>query len=247
MIAQGVRYQRPILPRHHPSSLFDRHLSVVSSRAEEPSSNQILRAIGDHVPSPDTRGTLTSSSVSRFGASDFPVRPGSADSKAPTTSSAPHVTSCNRDASETAQLRSTENASNGPSRYQCQWEVVKNGPCGEWIEGGSKEIWAHVRTCHGLKGHYGGRCQCKWGGCLEPLNVSSLHRHLAKHLDIKWRCSKCNAISARHDCVRKHIRENKECHGAEAVNAVPSLVSGRTLGMSTEQVVAGASTTSLNW
>ncbi|KAG8221307.1 hypothetical protein J3R82DRAFT_1474 [Butyriboletus roseoflavus] len=89
-----------------------------------------------------------------------------------------------------------------PPRYQCDWEVVEKQPCGDWIEGGSKEVWSHVRTAHGLKGLYSIWCHCKWGGCLEKLKVSSLQRHIAKHLNIKWCCSSCDMVFARHDYVR---------------------------------------------
>lgn len=123
------------------------------------------------------------------------------------------VTCANLNRPRPAQPQITSNAGS-PPRYRCDWEVAKEQPCGRWIEGGSKEVWTHVRTTHGLKGRYSGWCHCQWGGCLERLKVSSLQRHLAKHLDIRWRCSSCNMIFARCDYVRRHIKLSKECRGA---------------------------------
>ena len=129
-----------------------------------------------------------------------------------TSSTTLHVVSCVGD-EPSLQPRNTTNAGSD-SRYQCNWEVSEERPCGEWIGGGSKEVWIHVRTAHGLKGKYGGWCHCRWGGCLEKLKVSSLRRHLARHLEIRWRCSGCDTVFSRYDYVRRHIKRNEECHGA---------------------------------
>ncbi|KIJ15499.1 hypothetical protein PAXINDRAFT_99377 [Paxillus involutus ATCC 200175] len=44
------------------------------------------------------------------------------------------------------------------SNYRCCWKVDDHQLCGAWIEGGSKEVWMHVRKAHGLKGRYSGSC-----------------------------------------------------------------------------------------
>ncbi|KAI9459998.1 hypothetical protein HD554DRAFT_2135277 [Boletus coccyginus] len=154
----------------------------------------------------------------------------SPDLQAPAiSSSAQHVISC-IDLKRSKSGVPSHPSSRYSSRYRCNWEVAKNQPCGEWVEGGNKEVWMHVRTAHGLKGLYSGWCHCSWGGCLERLRVSSLQRHLAKHLEIKWRCSSCGSVFSRCDYVRRHIRLSQGCHGAEAViNPVSEQASGTSI------------------
>lgn len=189
-----------------------------SATADERVTSQLLESLNDHRSVTDAEETPTSS-PDPFSVSILPLLAPPANIQAPAIlpSTALHVVSCaDLNRPKSAQPRITTNASSysSSSRYRCNWEVAKEQPCGKWIEGGSKEVWIHVRTAHGLKGHYSGWCHCRWSGCLEKLRVSSLQRHLAKHLDIRWRCSNCDMIFARCDYVRRHIKLSKECHGA---------------------------------
>lgn len=225
----------------HFSESADRHLSAT---ADERNPGQLLRSVSDHRLFTDLNETPTSSS-GPTSVSSLPFMTTSVNIQTPAmSSSAQHAVSCTDPYKLKSPLpRVITNVSHASPRYQCDWEVAEKQPCGEWIEGGSKEVWSHVRTAHGLKGLYSGWCHCRWGGCLEKLRVSSLQRHLAKHLDIKWRCSSCDIVFARYDYVRRHIKFSEECHGAEVVI---HLVSEQTSRTSMGQAVAGIAENSLD-
>ena len=233
------RYRGRILPRGHFSNSTDRHPRATS---DDRTASHPLPSLSDRRLSTDTSEIPTSLS-SPISVSILPFLSTSDIQTPAMPSSAQYMVSCkNLNSAKSAQPGVISNPSHTSSRHQCKWEVAENQPCGEWIEGGSKEVWIHVRTAHGLKGLYNGWCHCGWVGCLEKLKVSSLQRHLAKHLVIKWRCSSCDIVFSRDDYVRKHIKLTKECHGAEAVI---HLVSEQTSGTSIGKAGVGIAETSL--
>ena len=230
-------YHGRILPRGRPSNLADRHPRTTSG--EHAASHHSSSSFSGRRFSTDTSKIPTSSS----GQIPVPILPflsTSPNIQAPAVSS---LLSCkDLNSPKPAQLQVITNHSHTSSRYQCNWEVAEDRPCGEWIEGGGKEVWIHVRTAHGLKGLYSGWCRCRWVGCLEELKVSSLQRQLARHLDIKWRCSGCDMVFSREDYVRRHIKLTEGCHGAEAAT---HSASEQTSGTSIGQAAAGFAATSL--
>lgn len=199
-----------VLPRGNICAAASRHPRAT---ADEQAASALLGSLSDPRSVRDPSKTPASSAIS---VTNFPFQSGPAKIQAPASrSTTSHVASCTVSRPTSTQPQSTTNGgSHSSSRYQCHWQTTGEQSCGEWIEGGCKEMWVHVRTTHGLKGRYSSWCLCRWGGCLEKLKVSSLQRHLATHLDIRWRCSNCDMIFSRRDYARKHIKMSKECRGA---------------------------------
>ena len=208
------------MPHGHSSNFADRHPRATS---DDRTASHALPSFSDRRFSTDaSKGPASLSGP--ISVSILPFMSTFPNIQTPaTSSSAQPVISCtDLNGPEFAQLRVITNPSHTSSRYQCNWGITENRPCGEWIEGGSREVWRHVRTAHGLKGLYSGWCRCRWVGCLEELKVSSLQQHLARHLDIRWRCSGCDMVFSREDYVRRHIKLTEGCHDAEAATHLVS-------------------------
>ncbi|KAG1781620.1 hypothetical protein EV702DRAFT_597346 [Suillus placidus] len=104
--------------------------------------------------------------------------------------------------------------------YRCLWDT-QHSPCGMFIEGTSRDLLSHLRERHGVMHTADAELECRWSSCSmdKRLKMNSIARHIGKHLDIQFRCSRCG-LTARDDVVRDHIRRNPACADA-AVHLVP--------------------------
>ncbi|KAG1717630.1 uncharacterized protein EDB91DRAFT_1012600, partial [Suillus paluster] len=73
----------------------------------------------------------------------------------------------------------------------CAWND-EHSPCAMFIEGAPKEILSHLRRHHGVACNVK-EVECRWSSCSRagPLKIASIPRHVAKHLGIQSRCSRC--------------------------------------------------------
>ncbi|KAG2157881.1 uncharacterized protein EDB93DRAFT_731668 [Suillus bovinus] len=105
--------------------------------------------------------------------------------------------------------------------YRCSWDT-QHSPCGMFIEGAPRDILSHFRERHGIAMYAADAdVQCRWSPCSmdRHLKMNSIARHIAWHLGIQFRCSRCG-LTARDDVVRDHIRRNPGCADA-VVQLVP--------------------------
>ncbi|KAG1866828.1 hypothetical protein F4604DRAFT_1927801 [Suillus subluteus] len=104
--------------------------------------------------------------------------------------------------------------------YRCSWDT-QHSPCGMFIEGSPRDILSHLRERHGIVHSGDADLECRWSSCSmdKRLKMSSIARHIGKHLGIQFKCSRCG-LTARDDVVRDHIRRNPGCADA-AVQLVP--------------------------
>ncbi|KAG0706831.1 hypothetical protein DFH29DRAFT_900230 [Suillus ampliporus] len=101
--------------------------------------------------------------------------------------------------------------------YRCGWNI-EHSPCSVFIEGTRKEILSHLKQCHGIMHDIGANIGCCWDSCsmAGALKMDSVARHIARHLGIKSRCSRCGCVMARDDVIQAHIRKSPECTGGMA-------------------------------
>ncbi|KAG2147590.1 hypothetical protein DEU56DRAFT_882348 [Suillus clintonianus] len=104
--------------------------------------------------------------------------------------------------------------------YHCSWDI-QHSPCGMFIEGTPRDILSHLRERHGIVHNAEEDLGCRWSPCSmdRALKMCSIARHIARHLGIQYRCSRCE-LTARDDVVRDHIRRTPGCANA-AVQMVP--------------------------
>ncbi|KAG2036904.1 hypothetical protein BDR03DRAFT_1011255 [Suillus americanus] len=112
------------------------------------------------------------------------------------------------------------NADSDTLVYRCSWDT-QHSPCGMFIEGSPRDILSHFRERHGIVYTADADLECRWSSCSmdKLLKMSSIPRHIGRHLGIQFRCSQCG-LMARDDVVRDHIRRNPGCADA-AVQLFP--------------------------
>lgn len=98
--------------------------------------------------------------------------------------------------------------------YRCCWDT-RGSPCRFFIEGSPMDILSHLRERHGVVYSADADIECCWSPCSmdRRLKMSSITRHIARHLGIQFKCSRCG-LTARDDVVRDHIRRNPGCADA---------------------------------
>lgn len=104
--------------------------------------------------------------------------------------------------------------------YRCCWDE-QHYPCGMFIQGAPRDILSHLRERHDIMHTADAELECRWSSCSmdKPLKMSSITRHIGKHMGIQFKCSLCEFM-ARDDVVRDHIRRSPCCADA-AVQLVP--------------------------
>ncbi|KIK41770.1 hypothetical protein CY34DRAFT_187560 [Suillus luteus UH-Slu-Lm8-n1] len=104
--------------------------------------------------------------------------------------------------------------------YRCRWDT-QHSPCGMFISGAHRDIFSHLRERHGIMYTADADLECLWSPCSmnRCLKMSSIARHIERHLGIQFRCSRCE-FTAREDVVRDHIRRSAGCANA-GIQLVP--------------------------